>query len=63
MLTFGGGVHYCLGASLARAELQAALPILARRLAALEADGPAQWRSQVLIRVRARLPIGFAPPR
>lgn len=62
-LTFGGGVHYCLGASLARAELQEALPILAQRLPALEADGPAEWRSQVLIRGPARLPIGFAPPR
>jgi cytochrome P450 len=62
-LTFGGGVHYCLGANLARAELQEALPILARRLPALEADGPAEWRRQVLIRGPAHLPIGFAAPR
>ena len=62
-LTFGGGVHYCLGASLARAELQEALPILARRLPHLEADGPVEWRTQVLIRGPARLPIGFASPR
>ncbi len=59
-LTFGGGVHYCLGAALARAELQEALPILARRLPKLEPDGPAEWRTQVLIRGPARLPIGFA---
>lgn len=58
-LTFGGGVHYCLGASLARAELQEALPILARRLPALESDGPVEWRTQVLIRGPSRLPIGF----
>jgi cytochrome P450 len=62
-LTFGGGVHYCLGANLARAELQEALPILARRLPGLEADGPAEWRRQVLIRGPARLPIGFATVR
>ena len=61
-LTFGGGVHYCLGASLARAELQEALPILARRLPALEPDGRCEWRTGVLIRGPARLPIGFAPP-
>ena len=41
-LTFGGGVHCCLGAALARAELQEALPILAQRLPALRADGPAE---------------------
>ena len=58
-LTFGGGVHYCLGANLARAELQEALPILARRLRRLEADGPVEWRAQVLIRGPSRLPIRF----
>jgi cytochrome P450 len=62
MLTFGGGVHYCLGASLARAELQEALPILARRLPGLEADGTVEWRTQVLIRGPSRLPLGFASP-
>jgi cytochrome P450 len=31
-LGFGGGVHYCLGARLARAEMCEALPILASRL-------------------------------
>ena len=61
-LTFGGGLHYCLGASLARAELQEALPILARRLPQLEADGAVEWRTQVLIRGPASLPIGFAAP-
>jgi len=58
-LTFGGGVHYCLGANLARAELQEALPILARRLPHLAADGSIEWRAQVLIRGPKRLPIRF----
>jgi cytochrome P450 len=38
-LTFGAGVHYCLGANLARAELQEALGFLAPRLAGLALDG------------------------
>jgi len=60
MLTFGGGAHYCLGASLARAEIQEALPILARRMPSLAQDGEAEWRRGALIRGPARLPLRFA---
>jgi cytochrome P450 len=38
-LTFGAGVHYCLGANLARAELAEALTFLAPRMPGLELDG------------------------
>jgi cytochrome P450 len=43
-LTFGSGIHYCLGAALARAELQEALPLLARRMPDLTLDGPVTWK-------------------
>jgi cytochrome P450 len=38
-LTFGAGIHYCLGANLARAELQEALIFLAPRTPGLALDG------------------------
>jgi hypothetical protein len=41
LLTFGAGPHFCLGANLARAELEEALTFLAPRMPDLAADGPA----------------------
>jgi cytochrome P450 len=41
LLTFGAGPHFCLGANLARAELEEALAFLAPRLPGLAPDGPA----------------------
>src|SRR6266700_4847622 len=42
LLTFGAGAHYCLGANLARAELEEALAFLAPRTPGLALDGPPQ---------------------
>jgi len=42
LLTFGAGIHYCLGANLARAELEEALTFLAPRTPGLALDGPPQ---------------------
>ena len=39
LLTFGAGVHFCLGANLARAELEEALAFLAPRMPDLALDG------------------------
>ena len=44
-LSFGGGPHYCLGANLARAEMEEALRILSQRLLNLRLDGEASWRA------------------
>jgi len=59
ILTFGGGAHYCLGASLARYEIQEALAILSRRLPKLSANGASRWRQGALIRGPEKLPILF----
>jgi cytochrome P450 len=39
VLTFGAGIHYCVGANLARAEMQEALAFLAERVRALRLAG------------------------
>lgn len=39
VLTFGAGIHYCLGVNLARAELEEALAFLAPRMPGLALDG------------------------
>ena len=44
-LTFGAGIHYCLGANLARAELQEALAFLPARMPGLALDGEAELGS------------------
>jgi cytochrome P450 len=38
-LTFGAGIHYCLGANLARAELREGLRLIAERVASIALDG------------------------
>jgi len=38
-LTFGAGIHYCLGANLARAELQEGLRLIAERVERIELAG------------------------
>lgn len=61
-LTFGAGIHFCLGAALARAELQEALPILARRMPDLAVEGAVEWKpSTTAIFGPAHLPVTFTP--
>lgn len=60
-LTFGGGAHYCLGASLARAELQEALRFLPPRMPDLASAGQAIWRNPMGIIGPETLPLRFAP--
>lgn len=57
ILTFGGGVHYCLGAHLARLELTEGLQVLPGRLAAMRRTGPVTWRPIVGVTGPATLPV------
>jgi cytochrome P450 len=55
---FGGGIHHCLGASLARAEAQVAIRSLLGRTRAIEllVDEP-EWRHTITLRGPASLPV------
>jgi cytochrome P450 len=56
-LTFGAGVHYCLGANLARAELEEGLRFLAPRMPGLELDGDPEYGTVQGIYGLDRLPL------
>ncbi|MDT5016899.1 MAG: hypothetical protein QOD39_3059 [Mycobacterium sp.] len=59
MLTFGGGVHYCLGAHLARIELAEALTTMAQRMPNMRITGPVPWKSITGISGPSSLPVAF----
>jgi cytochrome P450 len=60
-MTFGAGIHNCLGANLARAELQEAFAFLAPRLADLEPAGEPRYGSIAGVYELEGLPISFRP--
>jgi cytochrome P450 len=59
VLTFGAGVHYCLGANLARAELGEALAFLGSQFSGLKLDGDPEYESITGIYGLAELPVCF----
>lgn len=59
LLTFGLGTHYCLGAPLARLELQILFKILLQRLPDVHSTGQAEFAKGFVIRGLKRLPIEF----
>ncbi len=61
MLTFGAGIHYCVGANLARAELSEALSFLARRVERLEPAGEPRLQSVSGIYGVDALPVKLSP--
>ncbi len=60
-LSFGGGIHFCLGAQLARLEAEVAIATLLRRLPDLrldDAENP-EWRPTFVLRGLKRLPASW----
>jgi cytochrome P450 len=61
-LTFGHGVHHCLGAQLARLEIQVALATLVARFPTLRlavAPDEVRWRADRLVRGVQALPVAW----
>ncbi|WP_092800278.1 cytochrome P450 [Klenkia marina] len=56
-ISFGAGVHFCIGAPLARVELQASFGALLARTSVLELAGEARRRPEFVIRGLAELPL------
>ena len=54
-LGFGAGAHFCLGAPLARLELQVALEVLAATLPGSRLTEDIAWKSGMLVRGPSRL--------
>ena len=61
MQTFGAGMHYCLGANLARLELAEALAIMTQRMTNAHRTGPAPWKPLTGLSGPTTLPIEFDP--
>ncbi|HTN87038.1 MAG TPA: cytochrome P450 [Sorangium sp.] len=62
---FGHGIHFCIGAPLARLEAKVALPDLVSRLEGLRLASDAPWEPRKTLHVHGptRLPIRFEPGR
>jgi cytochrome P450 len=60
-LSFGGGIHFCLGAQLARIEAEVAIATLLRRLPDLRLDDAVnpEWRPTFVLRGLKRLPASW----
>jgi len=56
-LTFGGGIHYCLGVHLAKAELAEALVQMRAKWPTIELAGPAPWKPVIGISGPITLPV------
>jgi pimeloyl-[acyl-carrier protein] synthase len=58
-LAFGHGIHFCVGAQLARLEATLALEALVTRFPNLRVAGPVEWGDNTVLRGPRSLPLAF----
>ena len=59
--TFGAGIHYCLGAALARVELEEVVRLTAARASRVEQTADTSWAPFASIRRFDTLPVRLTP--
>ncbi len=59
-LSFGAGVHHCLGAALARLEGRVAIQRLVARFPDLRLTGEPDWNGRINLRGPQHLPVAVA---
>ncbi|MGH9128848.1 MAG: cytochrome P450 [Acidimicrobiales bacterium] len=57
-LAFGQGIHFCMGAPLARLEAQVALRAVTQRFGGLHLEGEPTWKETAVLRGLRTLPVG-----
>jgi cytochrome P450 len=63
-LSFGGGIHFCIGAQLARIEAEVVFSTLIERMPDLKLeDATPQWRESFTLRGLTTLPVSWSPSR
>jgi cytochrome P450 len=62
-LSFGRGIHYCVGAPLARVEARNVLTVLLERTRSitLDPERPPRWVNSLMVRRHEELPINLVP--
>ncbi len=59
LISFGLGVHYCLGSQFARREVRTILPALFDRIATIELDGEPEWSAANVVGGVKHLPVRY----
>jgi cytochrome P450 len=59
LISFGLGVHYCLGSQFARREVRTMLPKLLARVATIELDGEPEWAASAFVGGVKHLPVRY----